>query len=81
MATSVLLVLGLGLFGSFISVVGGAFASTLSEKKQAQRRIALSPGAIERLAKALQVPQDAISEEQAGQLVEKALDRYLGEPP
>ncbi len=80
-ATCVLLALGLGLFGSFISVIGGAFASTLIEKKQAQRRIALSPRAIERISKALQVPPEAISEEQAGQLVERALERYLGEPP
>jgi len=69
----VTLLIGLGLFAAFISVVGGAFMTTLNERRQ-QQQIRLTEETAARIHRALQRSQRAINDEEANRLIQQVLD-------
>jgi len=77
------LFIGLGLFGSFISLVGGAFLATLNERREARHQVNLTPEAASRIVHLLESRHRPINEEEAGRLVLHALELLeakLGNP-
>lgn len=70
----VTLFLGLGLFGSFVSLIGGAFAATLNENRDRQQAIRLSPETSRRLACMLEASHVPATAQNVDRWVQGALD-------
>ncbi len=74
------LFLGLGLFGSFVSLIGGAFASTLNENRDPDQRIRLSVDTSRRLVRILRAAHCPVGEQDIDRLIQQALDGLDGQP-
>lgn len=72
---AVTLIAGLGLFGSFVSLFGGAFVATLNENRQQERRIVLGSETERRIRRILAFCKRPDDEAQVHRLVEEALDK------
>lgn len=77
-AATLTLVVGLGLFASLVSVVGGAFVATLNERKN-RRQLVLFPVIAARLAELLEKREEELSEEEANRLLQQVLEDYRRE--
>jgi len=72
-ATATMLV-GLGIFGSFVSLIGGAFVSTIRERTRS-RGMRLSGETGERIAQVLEAAGKPVNEEEANRLIDEALEQ------
>jgi voltage-gated potassium channel len=70
---TVTLLLGLGIFGSFISLIGGAFMSTIREETRV-KEMRISPHTADRIAQGLRLVGRPLNEEEANRLIDTALD-------
>ena len=69
----VTLLIGLGVFGSFISLLGGSYISTMREEKRL-KEIRISQHAQDHIVQMLELIGHQINEDEANRLIESALD-------
>jgi hypothetical protein len=70
-------IFGLGVFGTFISLVGSAFISTLNEEKQADQTIQIPAVTHQRLVELQEARGLPATPEAVGQLASSLLDRAV----
>jgi voltage-gated potassium channel len=80
LVASVTLLVGLGIFGSFISVVGGAFVSTIREERRL-KQMRISENTANHIAQVLRMIGRPLNEEEANRLIDTALDILLLQQP